>query len=1239
MKQPQADWRIYFYEALVIISGLAVFIFVVVPVTQMISLDTQIELPGELSFLVLYVVLVSLPLFILLDLLILSFQKATVSLSFPITLVTLLALTAGDSSISLQTGIFFTIGLVIVGSFMSELLRRFSYPRLPFGRSTIRVLFYSGHHALAGAIAAYLSLFVISLMGSDNIFEFLPNAFPLAIIFAVVYAIGSSLLIWPHDWAVSRLLTLPDETPLPRIGLASLITITPLPFVLFILVFILDLKDTRLPFMLLFIFFLFLGFLAATGSYANIDVSRRKLKDRDSLRKRLGSPVNMDEIGRGVFNILNEEIVYSWAAVYSVEAFENEEDLEHTYYLRIRMDRDNREYHVHDVQSIIDLSQTRLPATVIKRENHENDVQGDHLTNNGSYDPSSVNLSNHTIDNQQNIVKWSRCISLSNETITSTRTINSDLPKYNVQQRENDPLSNSDPKLPQQIVASYLPIRHENKIIGLLLLARKTRQFDENDRRQLDYLVEVLPDSMWSIQQFEMRLQKVYKDVQAYTTDPYQFQKAMKNLADLDVDVQLVLDLIAQSAFRNNLVSVMQDVIQKEQAQDGIEGSKLIIADNILKDVYEEARERKPGMPLLTDEILENLKIIPSSLSLAFSFRFQWPEVSRGEQYIPLYQFFTKAINIKRVDRIKKLFSSDPADISKEPGITISKLTQDERFTDDLIVENLIAMSKIVNRLDQNLLLEAIEEIKIHQRSINEYINDPEKFIFVTLMDTWRTIIETTYLEIEGIEEMGRAQLEIDLRHQTSLYLPEITVGISVKNVGEGPALHSTITLLPDNSHQIIGPSELDLRNILAHVSRNIFFMVKPSSQEILKLQFCIRHQDLARESYEFNVNKELILRGKPPPYEIVYSPYMSGRPLTHNSSLFFGREDVFHFIQENMAPGSEQQQILLLIGERRIGKTSILKRLSHYVADSDYLYIFFDCQRIASQQTFFHFFHRLMSDINLALGAEEVDIPMVSDEALERNALQAFEEDFLPQLWSRLGQKRLLIGFDEYEGLDGRFDNPLRALMQNQPQIAMVFIGTHKLRERFSKSAGILFNIAKEKGIDFLTNEEATTLINNPVQDKRIFNDLAIVEILRSVSGHPYFLQLLCDRLMSRCNEQHRSYVTIQDVEAVRDEVLSSGQTHLNYIWETSDEVERATLIGLARSLTLEMPNTLDSILINIRQVDQFYEQIEIREALHHLQYNRQIVTRSSDDGNISYYNFKAYLYYLWIITHHSID
>jgi hypothetical protein len=357
---------------------------------------------------------------------------------------------------------------------------------------------------------------------------------------------------------------------------------------------------------------------------------------------------------------------------------------------------------------------------------------------------------------------------------------------------------------------------------------------------------------------------------------------------------------------------------------------------------------------------------------------------------------------------------------------------------------------------------------------------------------------------------------------------------------------------------------------------------------------------------------------------------------------LFFGRDDVFDFIRQNVTlAGQRPPQVLVLVGERRVGKTSIAKQLPVRLEDEGYLHVYFDTQGAVDRG---QFLLTLATRITESLEDAGIVIDHPDPEKFWVGPSYAFEQLFLPRLWERLGERRILIAIDEYERLERRVESGkedpdvfeyLRSLVQHSQEMAFVFFGTRRMQELTSDYWHVLFNIAKFQSIGLLSQEQARRLIEEPVGEQIVYDELAVKEILRGTGRHPYFLQMVCDRLVDICNSNQVSYVTAQQARDALRKVIETGESHLGWLWNSTSAEERVVLAGLAECLRKGQLGTAKAIVEAVQQVGQVMDRGTAHRALGRLA-GRQILRRPSEEAD--FYEFTASLYYTWIRFAHPL-
>jgi hypothetical protein len=368
-----------------------------------------------------------------------------------------------------------------------------------------------------------------------------------------------------------------------------------------------------------------------------------------------------------------------------------------------------------------------------------------------------------------------------------------------------------------------------------------------------------------------------------------------------------------------------------------------------------------------------------------------------------------------------------------------------------------------------------------------------------------------------------------------------------------------------------------------------------------------------------------------------VPNPYAPGTPLRPGSPIFFGRDDLFQFIAENLG-GVTRQNILVLIGQRRMGKTSFLQQLPARLGQA-YLLVYLDGQSLGIDPGMANFFYDLSLAIADALADQgcAVTEPVLAE--FQERPSGVFERTFLPAVFEAIGSRRLLLLFDEFEELEMRVTSGkleatifpfFRHLMQHADKVGFVFVGAHRLEELTADYWSILFNIALYKRVAFLSEGAAKALIVEPVaQYGLLYDDLALDKIMRVTAGHPYFLQLICHALVNRANREGRGYLTIRDVNDTLAELVELGEAHFAFLWEQSSPAEQLILAALMRLLARTPTVTATQIVELLAERGRPLELQLVREALRRLT-ERDIVRELGESP--PRYEYKVDLVRLWV-------
>ncbi|MGH2594025.1 MAG: AAA family ATPase, partial [Anaerolineae bacterium] len=284
-------------------------------------------------------------------------------------------------------------------------------------------------------------------------------------------------------------------------------------------------------------------------------------------------------------------------------------------------------------------------------------------------------------------------------------------------------------------------------------------------------------------------------------------------------------------------------------------------------------------------------------------------------------------------------------------------------------------------------------------------------------------------------------------------------------------------------------------------------------------------------------------------------NPYVIGVPLTEQQEIFVGRTDVSARIEGLLL--DRRRPPLLLYGQRRMGKTSLLNNLGRLLPET-IVPLFVDLQGpVALARDHASFFYNMArSLIDSASRQRGLALPRLTREALADDPFTRFDEwlDEVEAALDAQGHSTALLALDEFEALDnaltdGRLSEAavlgtLRHIIQHRLRFKVLLAGSHTLDE-FKRWAGYLIN-AQVLGLGYLNEAEACQLIERPVKDFALrYEPEATRRILDLTRGHPFLVQLLCAEIVSLKNEQEvsrRRRARRVDVEAAVPEALSRG-------------------------------------------------------------------------------------------------
>ncbi|MFN6513790.1 MAG: ABC transporter substrate-binding protein [Nostoc sp. CreGUA01] len=299
-------------------------------------------------------------------------------------------------------------------------------------------------------------------------------------------------------------------------------------------------------------------------------------------------------------------------------------------------------------------------------------------------------------------------------------------------------------------------------------------------------------------------------------------------------------------------------------------------------------------------------------------------------------------------------------------------------------------------------------------------------------------------------------------------------------------------------------------------------------------------------------------------------NPYMIGKPIFEHEK-FFGREELFQFIKDNL---NGRVKCILLHGERRIGKSSVLRQIHFKTNLQKFVFVCCDLQE-HSKSSLSQVLYNLAEQIAENLGTDFHIITLPSQQEFHDN-FNTFAETFLTEVYDKLDDKNLVLLLDEFEVV-GSDDNILNhgesffrylhsLLNQHEKLFIIPVVGRAKddLQNLLD-----LFKDSPYQEVGLLNDLSAKRLIINPAQGTLEYEENAIKAILKLSSGHPYFTQIICHDLFTQARFVRSSKVTLGDVEGIVDKAIESASGGLAWFWDGLPIAQQIVFLAVAEAQT----------------------------------------------------------------------
>jgi hypothetical protein len=340
-------------------------------------------------------------------------------------------------------------------------------------------------------------------------------------------------------------------------------------------------------------------------------------------------------------------------------------------------------------------------------------------------------------------------------------------------------------------------------------------------------------------------------------------------------------------------------------------------------------------------------------------------------------------------------------------------------------------------------------------------------------------------------------------------------------------------------------------------------------------------------------------------------NPYAPGNPLDLRDPLFVGRNDIVQKLGNALQ--RKYRPTFLLTGERRMGKSSILKQLP-VLLGARYISVFYDLQRPGMLASIAAFLAAVA--LGIAGQCDEVGLPVPAlervhlDEALQHSESAVYDvfDQWLLRVEEVLVQadRTVILTFDEFEKLEEASNREsiklnllfdfFRSIIQNRTRFALLFSGAKMIGDMGRSWSGYFVNVERMK-VSFLQAEDARHLITNPIPS--VFSEELVQEIIQITHAQPFLVQAICKQIIERLNDESRDQATLQDVTQAIAEVFEVWTGYFWDLWDRCDHNQRLCLIAL---LTLECSSVellAEKSALSVIRTRQALDKLSLRDLV----------------------------------------
>lgn len=288
----------------------------------------------------------------------------------------------------------------------------------------------------------------------------------------------------------------------------------------------------------------------------------------------------------------------------------------------------------------------------------------------------------------------------------------------------------------------------------------------------------------------------------------------------------------------------------------------------------------------------------------------------------------------------------------------------------------------------------------------------------------------------------------------------------------------------------------------------------------------------------------------------------------------------------------------LFIHGERRIGKTSLLKKVMAKFSDKKVISVLINVWKCVDAADFVNVcasgfaeaegsagimkrVRKLFDGLSPAVTISDDGRPSLTFERSAGKLSSDQLENVLKASWKIADSnrdKRLVVIFDEFQQVrllgDDRIERLLRSVVQERSDIAWFFCGSraHLIKQMFLDSGSPLYRSAGHYPIKAIKDEHWIPFISGKFRfTGRDISSTVTKKLLEITSGHPFYTQLLCSSLWDICEPE--SVISDDMLEQALNTLLERENSTYHTLWDSLPEQSKRMLRAIAFENPLKSP------------------------------------------------------------------